>query len=156
MKYELMLILDPKQTDKEIEKILKEVKGIFTENAYTLIDEDLWGKRALAYKIKGHTHGYYAVMLFQGEPAGMNQVKKDLRIQAGIVRQMITKMEDDYLLLRFENTVKSSLNKHAEELSKKVRSTKRETAPKKEENAEEEAQLEEKLKAIVNDADIDL
>ena len=99
MKYELMVILSPKQTDKEIEKNLKEIKSLLTENGFDLVDEDIWGLRDLAYKIRGNSKGYYAVLNFSGEPAGVPMVQKDLLLQAGVLRSMLTKLPDDYVLL---------------------------------------------------------
>ena len=119
MKYELMLILDPKQTDKEIEKILKEVKWYFRRKRLQLIGWRSLGQASSAYKIKGQTHGY-AVMLFQGGACryGLSG-KEDLRIQSGIARQ------NDHQNGRWPPSSSfwydslPSLNKHAEELSKK-------------------------------------
>ncbi|MFA6023791.1 MAG: 30S ribosomal protein S6 [Candidatus Gracilibacteria bacterium] len=124
MKYELMVILSPKQTDKEIEKNLKEVKGILTENGFTVVDEDLWGMREMAYPIKGNRKAYYAVLNFEGEPEGLPTIQKDLNLQAGVIRFMASKVPDDYTLLRYDQlatTGKSAkLSSPAEELSKKV------------------------------------
>ena len=155
-----MLILDPAGTDKELEKTLGEVKGLITEHGFKILDEDIWGHRDLAYKIKKHTTGYYVVMLFEGEPAGMMPLKKDLRIQAGLVRDLISKMPEDYVLMRYDSTPKTAsgkkLNKHAEELAKKV-TGKAKPAKEEEPKSEEESKdLDEKLEAIVKDADIDL
>ncbi len=161
MKYELMVILDPKQTDKALEKTLKEIKGIFEENNLKVAGEDVWGHRDLSYRIKGHDTGYYVTLLFEGEPAGVPQVKKDLQIQTGILRSMLVKMPDDYILLHYEEELmqaggKQKLSKHAEELSKKVSGQgKASKAPAKTAVADEK-KLEEQLKSIVEDADIDL
>ncbi len=165
MKYELMVILDPKQTDKALEKNLGEVKAIFEENKFKMVGEDIWGHRDLSYKIKGFSTGYYVVLLFEGEPAGMNQVKKDLRIQAGVLRSMIVKMPDDYILLHYEAELmekggKQKLSKHAEELSKKVagqtRSQEKPAKTSAKTAVEDEKKLDEQLQSIVEDADINL
>jgi small subunit ribosomal protein S6 len=161
MKYELMVILNPKQTEKEIEKLLKEIEGLFNENGLKLLDKDLWGQRELAYKIKGQSSGFYVVMLFEGEPSGADTVRKDLRIQSGIVRYMMVKMPDNYGIVRYEHNVAPApqkLNKHAEELQKKVsgRKTAEEKGEAAETSTEDGAKLEEKLQAIMEDTDLGL
>ncbi|MFA5793107.1 MAG: 30S ribosomal protein S6 [Candidatus Gracilibacteria bacterium] len=159
MKYEIMLILSPKFTDKELEKMLKETKGTLTENGFTIIDEDIWGMRDLAYKISGQTRGYYVVMTFSGEPSGVPAVHKDLCLQSGLVRYLLTKVANDYVLMRYEGglqmakTANAKLSSPAEELSKKVRSRKPK-AEKVEESKEKNEELDEKLKAIIEDKDI--
>ncbi len=158
-----MVILSPKQTDKEIEKNLKEIKSLLTENGFDLVDEDIWGLRDLAYKIRGNSKGYYAVLNFSGEPAGVPMVQKDLLLQAGVLRSMLTKLPDDYVLLRYETLATtgkaSKMSSPAEELSKKVRSQTRsmEKGPAKAPEAtlaENKEKLDESLKAIIEDKDI--
>lgn len=154
MKYELMIILSPKQTEKEIEKNLKEIKGMLTENGFDLVDEDVWGMREMAYRMKGFSKGFYVVLVFSGEPAGVPEIQKDLRIQAGVLRSLLVKVPDDYTLLRYDQlgtTGAAKMSSPAEELSKKVRSKK---SAKAEETPENKEKLDESLKAIIEDKDI--
>ncbi|QQR54731.1 30S ribosomal protein S6 [Candidatus Peregrinibacteria bacterium] len=159
MKYELMLLLSPKHTDKEQEKHLKEVKQTLTENGYTVVDEDTWGMRDLAYRIAGNDRAYYVVLNFTGEPAGMAPVHKDLRIQPGLLRYLLVKVADDYTLMRYEGglSMAKTINKMsapAEELNKKVRASKKKSDTPKEEESKQTEALDEKLKAIIEDKDI--
>ncbi len=163
MKYELMLILSPKLTDKDIEKTLGEIKETLKENSCEIFAEDTWGKRDLAYKISTHATGYYIVINFEAEPEGIPAIHKDLRIQAGLLRYLLIKIPDGYKLEKFdeiqERTPRKLQSRQAEELSKKVTTRKRadtkvtKTAPVAEQKDEK---LDEKLSAIVNDADIDI
>lgn len=159
MKYELMLILSSKLTDKEIEKTLKEVKDSLTENSCEIIAEDIWGRRDLAYKIKGQQSGYYILLNFESDGKGVPEVQKDLRIQVGVLRSLLIKIPDFYRLTRYEETAKPSTkkltSKHAEELQKKV--TKKAPVKDKEEKAEvKDEKLDEKLSAIINNTDLEI
>lgn len=163
MKYELMVLLNPKQTEKELEKVLKEIKGILGENDFEIVDEDIWGMRDLAYTIAGNDRAYYAILNFTGEPAGMPAVQKDLRILPGLMRQLLIKVDDDYTLMRYEGglmmakSAGAKMSSPAEELNKKVRSSRKKTETKKDEaeaTPEKTEELDEKLKAIIEDKDI--
>ena len=158
MKYELMVILSPKQTDKEIEKNLKEIKGILSENGFETVDEDLWGMREMAYRIKGSSKGYYAVYNFAGEPAGLHEVQKDLNLQTGVLRTMTTKVPDDYVMLRYDQLASTGkaakLSSPAEELTKKVRSKKSVKTEEAAETPENTEKLDASLKAIIEDKDL--
>lgn len=160
-----MVILDPKLTDADLEKTLGEIKGHIKENAFTIIDEDNWGKRDFAYKIKGNVSGYYIVMNFEGEGVGTAELHKELRLQTGLMRYLLIKVPEDYQITRFtqERSAKPSVrklqSKHAEELSKKVTSKKASVVKEKAEEKEESKdtkKLDEQLKAIIDDTDIDL
>ncbi len=157
-----MLILNPKQTNKELNAVLSEVKDGLAEHGYKIVDEDIWGNRELAYKIKGCASGYYVILNFTGDPAGMNGFKKDLALMNGILRTLIQKVADDYVLLRYEDlqTTKAGdagakLSKHAEELSKKVAGGGK-LDDNKDTSEEDKEKLDEQLKAIIDDKDIDV
>lgn len=174
MKYEMMVILDPSLNEKDLAKTLGEIKGTVEEHGYKFVDEDVWGMKDFAYKIKGHTHGYYVVWNFEGEAGeGTIEIKKDLMIQTGLLRYLLIKVADDYVLMQYDEKAplkeaeKPKLSKHAEELQKKV-TGKAESKPKpkltateqsevlNKEEAEPEKDLDEKLQAIIDDTDIDL
>ncbi len=154
-----MVLLNPKQTEKELEKLLKEVKGILTENEFQIVDEDIWGMRDLAYEIAGHERAYYVVLNFTGETKGMAEVQKDLRLLPGLLRSLLTKVPEDYTLMRYEEglmmakSLNTKMSSPAEELNKKVRSSRKKSEDTKEEPKQTE-ELDEKLKAIIEDKDI--
>lgn len=184
MKYELMTILDPSKTEKEQEKLLDEIKGIFADHGLEFVEEDIWGLREMAYKMKGFTSGYYAVINFEGEGTEIPTINKELGLLPGLVRYVILKMPEDYSLMRYEeNTAKVAsskpkLSKQAEELQKKVVKKAKKEEPKEEEKKEEkveevveekveekeeekveekkEDKLDAKLQAIIDDTDIDI
>ncbi len=154
-----MLLLSPKQTEKENEKNLKEVKGTLSENGFTVVDEDNWGVRDLAYRIAGNDRATYVILNFTGEPAGMPAVHKDLRIQPGLLRYLLIKVADDYTLMRYEGGLTmaktAKMSAPAEELSKKVRASKKNaSSTEKAAEPEKTEELDEKLKAIIEDKDI--
>lgn len=160
-----MLILSPKLTDKEIEKTMNEIKETLKENSCEIFAEDTWGKRDLAYKISTHATGYYVVLNFEGEPEGIPAIHKDFRIQAGLLRYLLIKIPDGYKLEKFDETVERTPRKlqsrQAEELSKKVTTSRKRADTKIVKPAvkvveQKDEKLDEKLSAIVNDADIDL
>lgn len=160
MKYELMVIIDPKFTDKELEKTLGDVKTSLKENDFTLLDTDDWGKRDLSYRIKGVSSAYYTVMTFEGEGKGSMELHKDLRIMPGILRHLLIKVPDLYVLTRYNQgegkpaSTRKLKSKHAEELSQKVRSSKK---PKTDaENSGDTKKLDEQLQAIIDKPDIDI
>ena len=162
MKYEIMLILDPKQTEKGIEKSLEEVKKFMAEHEFVVVDQDVWGHRDLAYKIKGRATGYYVIMHFTGEPEGSIGLRRDLGLQTSILRMLLIKVDDNAVLVHYDNTPeagKQKLSKHAEELSKKVTGQTKKKPVEAEAEVEvevEEADLDEKLQAFIDDTDIDV
>ena len=55
-----------------------------------LVENDYWGKRKLAYKIRQETDGYYEVIVFEFPENEINQLKKKLNLLSNLVRYLIT------------------------------------------------------------------
>ncbi len=92
--YELMVVLKPLLPDdfrKEIHKELVDmVKGFGGE----VVDVDVWGKRYLSYKIKGHNEGYYMVYEFKSTPESIAEVKRKLQLKQEVLRFMVVGVDD--------------------------------------------------------------
>ena len=139
-----MAILDPSKTEKELEKLTDELKKIFQDNGLEFVEEDVWGVRELAYKIRQWKSGYYSVMNFEGEGESVPKIHEELRLmsQTGVIRYMLIKMPEDYALMRYDkkdSEKAAKLSDHAEELQKKVTrsAAKKKTAPEPEPEVEE-------------------
>ena len=54
---------------------------------------DKWGTRSFAYPINYKTEGYYVLVNFEAEPTAPAEIDRQMRINDGIIRQMITKKD---------------------------------------------------------------
>jgi len=122
MKYETVFILTPVLSDDQMkEAVNKFTKGL-TDNGATIVNEENWGLRKLAYPIQKKTTGFYTLLEFDGEPT--------------IVKQLETAFRRDERVLRF---LTFRLDKYAAEYAAKRRSLKNAKA-----NAKEQEQVEAK------------
>lgn len=89
--YELLYILSNKFTEDEIEPIAEKVNQTITkENGVIAFDEN-WGKRKLAYQIKGLNHGYYRLVEFDLDGEKLSIIDRYLRMSSDIIRHQIIK-----------------------------------------------------------------
>lgn len=93
MKYEIMIILKPLLPEdirfalqKKIENILKGQKG-------SILAQDVWGKKHLAYPIKKHDEGYYVIYQFETESDNIAKVEKTLNLTNDVLRFLISKQD---------------------------------------------------------------
>ncbi len=122
MKYETVFILTPVLSDDQMkEAVNKFTKGL-TDNGATIVNEENWGLRKLAYPIQKKTTGFYTLLEFDGEPT--------------IVKKLETSFRRDERVLRF---LTFRLDKYAAEYAEKRRSLKNAKA-----NAKEQEQVEAK------------
>lgn len=88
MKYEMMFIiraLDKAKVNDAIDRVLGYVKEI---GSVLMVDK--WGKRRLAYQIKGETVGYYVVVTFESEFDRVGELDKNMYEPDEVIRHMIT------------------------------------------------------------------
>jgi len=92
-KYELCALLSGSQSEEEINEISKTIISLL-ENAQAEIKftYDL-GRKKLAYKILGQTHGLYKIWFFEAESNKTQALNEKLRLHKDILRHIITKIE---------------------------------------------------------------
>jgi len=88
--YETMVIVDALIPDEAIESEFEAI-GKQIEQRGELIKLDRWGRRKLAYKINGRTHGDYGVFYYHAPASLPNELAKHFRINENILRWLSVK-----------------------------------------------------------------
>ncbi|MBQ0115362.1 MAG: 30S ribosomal protein S6 [Bacteroidales bacterium] len=120
--YETVFILTPVLSDAQMKEAVEKFKTVITESGASIVNEENWGLRKLAYPIQKKTTGFYTLIEFDGE--------------APVVKKLETAFRRDEKVIRF---LTFNLNKFAAEYAVKRRSLKKAA---KEEKPAEEAQTE--------------
>ena len=88
--YELLFFVDP-ALDEEIRLATsKRIDSTITEQGGKVVNVEEWGKRKLAYEIKGLAEGDYTLIDFEAEPTAIAELDRVLHIMDSVVRYMIT------------------------------------------------------------------
>ena len=91
--YELLLIINPTIDDTEKEATVETVKGII-ETDGQVSEVDIWGMKKLAYPIKKHLEGYYAIVNFAASPELPKELDRRLKISDNIIRHLIINKDE--------------------------------------------------------------
>lgn len=92
-KFELMAIISPAITDKEIEGRVQELKELLGNE---VVFEEHWGMRPMAYKIKLQSKGYYVVFNFMLESDLVKELEANLRLVPDVLRTLLVQVPEDY------------------------------------------------------------
>lgn len=87
--YEMVVILKPFLPDNVRVKTDKQIVDLVEQNKGKVEKKDIWGKKYLAYKIKGHNEGYYIVYKIKLEAKKVAEVTKQLNLYPDIMRFLI-------------------------------------------------------------------
>ena len=88
--YEIAVLYHP-DLEVDLTKAEERVTKIFTDNGGKVTNTDNWGKRKLAYKIKGNEHAVYVFYTVEMPGAGVQKVESTLNITDEVIRFLITK-----------------------------------------------------------------
>ncbi len=89
--YEVVYILDATLEEAQVNELLERhhqlLKSTETENPVANLDH--WGKRVLAYPIKGKEQGYFVVARLETEPNLLQEFERVLKLDEGVLRYLI-------------------------------------------------------------------
>jgi small subunit ribosomal protein S6 len=91
--YELMSIIRPDLDDEHLETTVDLLSTTVTNAGGQVENVDRWGRRRLAYPIKGHTDGYYVVVTFTGQGPISNEVIRLLNLSESIMRSIVVRTD---------------------------------------------------------------
>ena len=85
--YELALVFRPAVTEVQRKKLLETVKGWLKD--VKIVKEDHWGLKALSYKIKRETSGFFTVLALEAKEVLPADFEKKILAQENIIRHLL-------------------------------------------------------------------
>jgi small subunit ribosomal protein S6 len=114
-------ILYPLLSQKDESALLKEVDALFAEAGATLVAKDAWGRRGLAYAIKGQTEGNFVVYYWEMDPLKLKEVDAQLRIMKNLMRHIFVKPPKNYQIVKYSEAYETWLKERETMDQKKMR-----------------------------------
>ena len=91
--YELILIYKPEFDEEKLKLEIENMSKTVTGLGGTCNEPEQWGKRRLAYPIKGSLEGHYVLLPFRAKPSVTKELVAGLRISESILRYMLVNLE---------------------------------------------------------------
>lgn len=93
-KYETVIIFDPTLDLEAVRANVEKFKGIIATNGeVTNVDE--WGKRKLAYEVKGFNEGNYVLVEFEAESTEVDELERIYKISDAVIRYLIVRKDEE-------------------------------------------------------------
>jgi small subunit ribosomal protein S6 len=93
-KYELMVILDPTVEERTVAPSLDKFLNVIRNANGTVDNVDIWGRRRLAYEIKKHSEGIYAVVNMTADSAAIVELDRQLNISEAVLRTKVLRADE--------------------------------------------------------------
>lgn len=91
--YELTVLIHP-DLESDIEKALDKVRNLISTNGGEVAKEDNWGKKKLAYSIKGQDFAVYVAMDVKLPATAPLKISNTLNITDEVLRYLLVKAEE--------------------------------------------------------------
>ncbi|TCJ17756.1 30S ribosomal protein S6 [Flaviaesturariibacter flavus] len=91
--YELMVIFTPVLSDDEFKAAQRKFTALVTDNGGTIVGENPWGLKSLAYPIQKKTTGLYWVMEYSASSDFNEKLKIQLLRDESVLRHLLTKLD---------------------------------------------------------------
>ena len=91
--YETVFILTPVLSEDQMKEAVKKFTGFLQENGGTIVHEDHWGLRKLAYPIQKKSTGFYHLVEFQASGELLNRLEVEYRRDERVIRFLSVKLD---------------------------------------------------------------
>ena len=91
--YELMVIFTPVLSDEEFKAAQRKYTTLATDNGGSIVGENPWGLKSLAYPIQKKTTGLYWVVEFTASSDFNEKLKIQLLRDESVLRHLATKLD---------------------------------------------------------------
>ena len=112
--YELMVIFTPVLSEEEFKAEQKKYATLVKDNGGSVVAENAWGLKSLAYPIQKKTTGLYWVMEFNAPSDFNEKLKIQLLRDETVLRHLMTKL--DKYAVEYNNKKRSGVPTGTEKL----------------------------------------
>ncbi len=121
--YEVAVLYHP-DLEVDLTKAEEKVTKLIANNGGKVTGTDNWGKRKLAYPIKGQEHAVYVFYTVDMPGAGLRKVESTLNITDEVIRYLISKIDHKAIAkaeaARVEKAKKAAERGNSEEAEEKA------------------------------------
>jgi len=128
--FETTFVTGPEMSDETLKTLVDRIGGIVTQFGGTVVHNEDWGKRKLAYPISKETRGHYTYFVYTGKGDVVHEIERNLRLNDQVFRFLSVNLEKEFHIDGF----------------KKARADQQAAAKRREE--EREARREERMAAM--------
>lgn len=87
--YECVFIIRQDLSSSQVETITNEFCAIITDNKGSVVKQEYWGLKTLAYKIKKNRKGHYIMLNFEADAATVAEFDRRMGLHEDILRVLI-------------------------------------------------------------------
>lgn len=93
--YEELFIVKPDVEEADYTQFYKGLEELITSSGGTMEKTEIWGKRKLAYEVKGYAEGVYILMVFSAPNSLVREIERRLRVADMVIKYLTVRVDED-------------------------------------------------------------
>ncbi len=91
--YETVFILTPVLSDVQMKEAVEKFEKVLTDNGASIVNEENWGLRKLAYPIQKKSTGFYSLVEFDANPDVVKKLEIAFRRDERVIRFLVFRLD---------------------------------------------------------------
>ncbi|KIC49302.1 30S ribosomal protein S6 [Tateyamaria sp. ANG-S1] len=92
--YEHVMIARQDLSNTQAEGLIEHFGTVLSDNGGTLVDNEYWGVKTMAYKINKNRKGHYAYMRTNAPAAAVQEMERLMRLHDDVMRVLTIKVDE--------------------------------------------------------------
>ena len=92
--YEVMFIVRPDMADEDVDKLVSTLEANAGTAGAKLNATERWGKRKLAYDVRGFSEGNYILMKVDADGKAIHEVERRLRVAEPVIKFITVRTDE--------------------------------------------------------------
>jgi small subunit ribosomal protein S6 len=91
--YESIFIVRPSLSDDDTNKLIDKMKGVLEKSGGTLLKQENWGKKKLAYEVKRERKGTFVYLYFKSPGNVVSELERSYRLEDSVLKFLTVRQE---------------------------------------------------------------
>jgi small subunit ribosomal protein S6 len=93
--YEILFIADPTLGEEAVDALTEQVQGFVEKDGGKVEKVEKWGKKRLAYEVRGHREGYYVLIVAESDGPLVKEVERKMKVTDGVIRYLTVRVDEE-------------------------------------------------------------
>jgi len=93
--YDIVVLVTPDLNDEDATKVATEYKKILTDGGATVMKEEPWGKRRLAFPIQRKREAHYHYWQVEAAPAAVAEAERRMGLSDQVLRHLAVRVDEE-------------------------------------------------------------
>lgn len=93
--YENVFIVKPDLPEEELDKFIGQMEAVVTSTGGTVQKTEKWGRRRLAYLVRGQRDGMYIVCTIECDPPTIREFERVLKVSEPVIKFQTVRIDEE-------------------------------------------------------------